>query len=148
MRRDAVQQARPRPSTAPGGGGQGKAATAQWQHRMERIWEKRFSYLGVGDVSQDSADSSGGSECSRSQTVPRSDASARVERVRPRNASGVLASGAGEMSQLRRQIRVIEDVQRDLDVRMTSACTGISEDDEWLRQAQQRTSPSSTCVVQ
>ena len=146
VRRDAVQQARPRPSTAPGR--QGKATTAPWQHRMERIWEKRFSYLGEGDVSQNSADSSGGSECSRSHTSPRSDASARVKRVRPRSASGVLVSGAGEMSQLRRQIRVMEDVQRDLDVRMTSAYTGISEDDEWLRQAQQRTSPSSTCVVQ
>lgn len=150
MRPEVVQQERVRPSTAPGpsaaiGTRLAKATTAPWQHRMERIWEKRFSYLGDGDMSQRSADSSGGSDCSRVQSGDKSDMNARV---RPRSASGALVSGANEMSQLRRQVQVIQDAQRDLDVRMTSAYTGISEDDDWLRHAQQHSQSSSACVVQ
>jgi hypothetical protein len=142
---DAVRRWRPRPSTAPGpSSAPRKRQEPPWQHRMERIWEKRFSYLGEGNLSQDSADSSRGSESSGN----RDHGDPQQRRQRPRSASGVLVSGAGEVRQLRRQMRVIEDVQRDLDLRMTSECTGIADDDDWLIRAQHRSRPSSACVVQ
>ena len=123
---------------------------------MERIWEKRFSnFRAEGDSSQDSADSA------RSEYEPGGGAGGNTgERVRPWSAAPGVTAGVAlervgsrypdsrEMMQLRRQMRVIEDVQRDLDLRMLPHKTGISHDDDWLRGAQRSKNPSTACVVQ
>ncbi len=146
-----------RPSTAPAH----ERRHHNWEHRMERIWEKRFSnFRGGGDSSQDSADSAR-SEYERGGEAG-GDKGDKGERVRPWSAApGPVTAGSAalerigsrypdsrEMMTLRRQMRVIEDVQRDLDLRMVPHHTGISHDDSWLRNAQKAKNPSTACVVQ
>ena len=146
--------ARGRPSTAPAH----ERRHERWEHRMERIWEKRFSnFRAEGDSSQDSADSArseyergGGAGGDKSERVrPWSAAPGPVPgRVAAPEQVGSRYPDSREMMQLRRQMRVIEDVQRDLDLRMVPNHTGISHDDSWLRGAQRATNPSKACVVQ
>lgn len=130
---------------------------------MERIWEKRFSnFRSEGDSSQDSADSAR-SEHEQGAPGGGGGGSNKAERVRPWSAApGINAGASGvalervrsrypdsrEMMQLRRQMQVIEDVQRDLDLRMVSQNTGIDPDDNWLRGSTGTQSASKACAVQ
>jgi hypothetical protein len=129
---------------------------------MERIWEKRFSKLRPeGDSSQDSADST---RIEHEGGAPgRGVGNDKAERVRPWSAApGINAGASGlalemvrsrypdsrEMMQLRRQVQVIEDVQRDLDLRMVAQNTGIDPDDNWLRGSTGTQNASKACAVQ
>ncbi len=129
---------------------------------MERIWEKRFSNFRLeGDSSQDSADSA---RSEHEQGAPGGGVgSDKAERVRPWSAAPGITVGASgvalervrsrypdsrEMMQLRRQMQVIEDVQRDLDLRMVPENTGIDPDDNWLRGSTGTQNASKGCAVQ
>ena len=109
----------------------------RWEHRMERIWEKRFSSIRNtdGDTSQDSADSARSTEQDAAGARDRGQGGLGG-RVRPRSASGVLLSGAGEVDEMHRQLRVIGDMARDLDTRIIHPHhTGIADEDAWLKKA-------------
>eukprot|EP00277_Geminigera_cryophila_P016292 CAMPEP_0179445186 /NCGR_PEP_ID=MMETSP0799-20121207/28640_1 /TAXON_ID=46947 /ORGANISM="Geminigera cryophila, Strain CCMP2564" /LENGTH=120 /DNA_ID=CAMNT_0021232993 /DNA_START=132 /DNA_END=494 /DNA_ORIENTATION=- len=119
----------------------------KWEHRMERIWEKRFSSLSTenGANSEDSADSA------RSHGAGGRGGEATSVRHVPRNVAGRV-SAVDEVAQLRRQMRVIEDVQRDLDARSDQHRTGILGEDVWLQQQLQHGEStggrSAACVLQ
>ena len=144
-----IKDVRSRPCTAPmtrPGSSRGVDANSQkWEHRMERVWEQRFASIRSGD-------NDGHVE---PLTPTRMGVGPETDRHRPKSASGVMShrgcgpyGGVRNVEQLRQQMRVIEDAQRDfwvdLDRTLVPQRTGIDPSDLWLRKQQ----GSAACVVQ
>ena len=129
-----------RPSTAPSK----RHQDLEWQHRMERIWEKRFASVTGLQGAQTEGEEQDLGQVSTELT-------GKLDGIRTESKERKVSahSGEREVELLRKQMRVLEDAQRDLwfdlDRALVPERTGIDQNDPWLRSAQR--SSSSACVV-